>query len=62
MLEYTKNILLKVSFDKNLFKKELNKAIVWMKNDEAHMLKLWCLATFGRHYYDIIAEVFKKVH
>ncbi len=62
MFEYTKKILLKVSFDKSLFKKELSKAMLWLKNDERHMLKLWCMATFGRHYYDVILEVFKKVH
>lgn len=62
MLEYAKKILLKVSFDRELFKKELLKAVAWMKNDEARLLQLWCLATFGRHYYSIIAEVFHKVH
>jgi uncharacterized protein YjhX (UPF0386 family) len=40
----------------------LSKAMLWLKNDEQHMLKLWCMATFGRHYYDVILEVFKKVH
>lgn len=62
MFEYTKHILLKVSFDKVLFRKELNKAMTWLKNEDKHLLKLWCLATFGRHYYDVIIEVFKKVH
>ncbi len=61
MFEYTKQILLKVSFDKKLFRKELAKAMTWLKNDEKHMLRLWCIATFGRHYYDVISEVFRKV-
>ena len=62
MFEYTKRILLKVSFDQNLFRKELYKAINWLKSDEQHLLKLWCLATFGRHYYDIVVEVFRSSH
>jgi uncharacterized protein YjhX (UPF0386 family) len=61
MFEYTKQILLKVSFDKVLFRKELLKAIEFMKNDEKHLLKIWCLTTFGHHYHDIIMEVFKKI-
>ena len=61
MFEYTKKVLLKVSFDRSLFRKELVKAATWLKQDEKHLLKLWCIATFGRHYYNIIAEVFNKV-
>lgn len=61
MFEYTKQILTKVSFDKVLFRKELKKAIKWLKSDERRMLMLWCLATFGQQYADIIREVFRKV-
>lgn len=61
MLEYTKEILLKVSFDKYLFRKELKKAVIWLKGEERHLLKLWCIATFSQLYYDTIIEVFKKV-
>ena len=61
MLEYSKEILTKVSFDKRLFKKELRKALRWLKNDERKTLMIWCLATFGSQYYDVMAEVFKKV-
>jgi hypothetical protein len=62
MFEYTKQILLKVSFDKSLFRKELKKAMRWMKSDEKRLLKLWCVATFGSAYSDVIIEVFKRVH
>lgn len=60
MFEYTKEILVKVSFDKALFKKELRKALNWIKTDEKRMLRIWCIATFGSYYYDVIIEVFKK--
>ncbi|MBL7927975.1 MAG: hypothetical protein JNL47_00680 [Bacteroidia bacterium] len=60
MFEYTKQILTKVSFDRVLFRKELRKAIQWLKKDERKMLMVWCLTTFGHRYGDIIHEVFKR--
>ncbi|MFI5220619.1 MAG: hypothetical protein ACHQNT_14125 [Bacteroidia bacterium] len=61
MFEYTKQILTKVSFDRVLFRKELKKAMKWLKSDERRMLMLWCVATFGQRYSDIINEVFRKM-
>ena len=58
MLEFCKQILLKVSFDRQLFKKELTKMIALLKREEVMLLKVWCLATFGAQYQDIIQEVF----
>lgn len=60
MFEYTKEVLTKVSFDKVLFTKELNKALKWLKGDERKMLMMWVMTTFGHRYMDIITEVFKK--
>lgn len=60
MFEYTKQILTKVSFDKNLFRKELAKALRLLKKDEKKLLKIWCVATYAA-YTDIIVEVFRKV-
>ncbi|HKC69872.1 MAG TPA: hypothetical protein VKG26_16670 [Bacteroidia bacterium] len=50
----------KVSFDKTLFRKELKKAIKWVKPNEKTLLKVWCLATFGHQYSEEILEVFKN--
>jgi len=61
MFELSKQILEKVSFDKVLFKKELHKALKWLKEDERVMFKVWCLATFGQMYGDVIKEVFRNV-
>jgi hypothetical protein len=61
MFEYTKEILLKVSFDRVLFRKELKKAVKWLKREERGMLMVWCIATFGHRYSDIISEAFKHV-
>ena len=43
MLELCKEILVKVSFDKVLFQKELSKALKWIKSDEIDGFKEWCL-------------------
>lgn len=59
MLELSKKILHKVSFDRKLFKKELTKACRWVKKEERLALKAWCLATFT-HYSDIVHEVFEQ--
>lgn len=61
MLELSKSILEKVSFDKLLFKKELRKAIKWIKPDEKTILKVWCLTTFGHQYREEIMEVFRTI-
>ena len=58
MLEFCKQILLKVSFDRKLFKKELTKMISMLKREEVVLLKVWCLTTFGAQYQDIVQEVF----
>ncbi|MEO8761585.1 MAG: hypothetical protein ABI388_09225 [Bacteroidia bacterium] len=61
MFELSKKILEKVSFDKMLFKKEMIKAIKWIKPNEKIVLKMWCLATFGNQYKEEITEVFKNI-
>lgn len=58
MLELSKQILEKVSFDKLLFKKELHKALKWLSHDEVEQFKLWCLSRFYNVYPDVIREVF----
>ncbi len=60
MFEFCQQILLKVSFDRQLFKKELIKMIGYLKRDEIMLLKAWCMVTFIQHQ-DLIAEVFKTV-
>lgn len=43
MLEYSKTVLKKVSFDVKLFCKELEKAISRLLPEEVEQLKLWLL-------------------
>jgi len=61
MLEMSKVVLDRVSFDKTLFKKELTKAINWLKKEEIVALKIWCLATFGGLYKEVILDVFETI-
>ena len=46
MLEYSKTILTKVSFDQVLFEKELTKAKRTMLGEELTEFKSWCYAQF----------------
>ena len=61
MLEFCKKILEKVSFDKVLFRKELQKSITWISKHETAVLKIWALTYFS-HYKETIQEVFEKVY
>lgn len=59
MMEFSKQVLQKVSFDQRLFKKELIKARRWVGQHDQLVLKAWCLATFGHVYKDVIIDVFQ---
>ncbi|MGL1887574.1 MAG: hypothetical protein OCD76_13745 [Reichenbachiella sp.] len=58
MLEYSKTILSKVSFDRSLFEKELLKAIALVQ-EQVDDLKLWCYENFGKVYPMILDRHFK---
>ncbi len=60
MLEFSKKILSKVSFDKILFKKELSKCIKWLSKKEVLNLKIWALTAFAQ-YKNTILEVFDQI-
>lgn len=59
MLEYAKFILPKVSFSKDLFRKELSKCIGWMQEDQIKELFLWCNENFREVYPEILSEAFE---
>jgi len=59
MLEYAKVILPKISFSKDLFRKELKKCVNWVEEPgELDELIKWCTAKFGKLYPEILDEVF----
>ena len=61
MLDYFKTILSKVSFDPELFEKELLKAIKSLVADEVQKLKEWCYKQFGHIYQQILNYCFLQV-
>lgn len=59
MVELSKKILTKVSFDPLLFQKELMKALRWITDrDDVRKLKEWCHLEFGKKYPSILAQAF----
>ncbi|WP_163710484.1 hypothetical protein [Mangrovibacterium lignilyticum] len=61
MNEYAKVILPKVSFSKDLFRKELSKCVGWVEEpSELDELIKWCYANFGEMYPEILDEVFSQ--
>jgi hypothetical protein len=58
MLKYAKQVLSKVSFDKDLFEKELMKALKMLVPVEIMELKKWCYQKFGKLYRSILDRCF----
>ena len=61
MLEFCKIVLNKVSFDHNLFQKELTKSIQWINQSDAESLRQWCMETYGNRYGQIIQQAFESI-
>ena len=60
MLEYAKVILPKVSFSRELFRKELAKCINWVGESELDSLREWCFENFSETYPEILTKAFAK--
>lgn len=58
MIEFVKQVLLGVSFDKELFRKELIKNLSLVSPSEKALLLSWCLARFSEHY-DVLKDAFR---
>ncbi|MBK8807311.1 MAG: hypothetical protein IPO21_11970 [Bacteroidales bacterium] len=58
MFEYTKTVLLKLSFDRTLFKKELEKSLMYLDAHEIGKLKIWLETNFNSKFHDDIHELF----
>ena len=59
MLEYVKLILLKVSFSKVLFEKELRKSLRMLLPAEIPAFRAWCYQEFSRLYRAVLNRVFR---
>ena len=60
MLDYVKMILLKVSFNKALFEKELRKSLRMLLPAELPDFQVWCYAQFARIYRKVLRRVFAE--
>jgi hypothetical protein len=60
MLDYVKMILLKVSFSKKLFEKELRKALLHIQPADLLGFKTWCYQQFARLYRRVLKRVFMQ--
>ncbi len=58
MIEYVKVILIKVSFDKNLFEKELKKGLKLLVPSEIKEFEDWCYRTFSKVYEPVLNKYF----
>lgn len=57
MLEYSKTILQKVSFDHKLFEKELLKALRLLMPTDRDELQAWVVRNFGTQYQRYFTNV-----
>lgn len=60
MLDYVKMILLKVSFNKALFEKELRKSLRVVLPAELPDFRAWCYQQFARIYRRVLRRVFSE--
>ena len=61
MLEHQKLILVKLSHDREMFRKEIIKSFRWLKSCEIIRLRRWLKDNYGIKYSDIIREVFEYI-
>lgn len=60
MLEFIKTVLVKVSFDRKLFEKELRKALKVLLPEEVKQLKAWCYEQFSDKYHLVLHQYFSR--
>ncbi|MFN6944860.1 MAG: hypothetical protein ACK4ND_07910 [Cytophagaceae bacterium] len=62
MLEYQKMILQKVSFDQQLFEKELKKSTKDLIREDLIELKTWCYEHFGHKFQHVLKKCFRNMN
>lgn len=61
ILEYSKLILSRVSYYPEIFKRELQKSIDSLDNEDNCILRIWCIKEFGKDYPEIQIESFQFI-
>jgi len=57
MLEHQKLIIRNLSFDKNLFRKELIKSVEWLSPTEFTELKKWVFSNYSESHGEVISKL-----
>ena len=61
MLEHQKKVLRQISYDKELFRREILNSFKWLKSYEIIMLHKWLKDNFSRTHNDVIQTVFEYI-
>ena len=61
MLEHQKLLLDQLSYDPELFRKEIVKSFKWLKSYEIIMLHRWLKDQYGESHGELIREVFEYI-
>lgn len=61
MLEHQKLIIDKLSYDKNLFRKEINKSVQWLKVSDLYKLFDWLRQKYWSTHKEIIVNVLETL-
>jgi len=59
-IRYAKEVLSKVSFERNIFKRELKKFLNIIHPDQHQEFKEWCINEFKSEHLETIESVFQK--
>lgn len=58
MLKYQMMIIEKVSFNRELFEKEIRKSMRMLSHNELEELRAWAFAKYGNRYSDVLRRTF----
>lgn len=59
-IRYAKEVLTKVSFERSIFKRELEKFINIIQPEQHSEFKEWCIAKFSQDHQEVIQNAFKS--
>jgi hypothetical protein len=61
MLEHQKNLLEGISYDEELFRKEIIKSFRFLKSFEILQLHFWLKKNYGNSHGEIIKDIFQYI-
>lgn len=61
MLEHQKLVLKNISYDKDLFRKELSKSVNWLKTSDLYKLFEWLRSKYWETHEEIIVKALRAI-